>query len=444
MRRIDRPYADRSPLLAALIAAVAILASTTSSLAVQDDEQPEANPEAAKAFEEMVKHYRELPGVEVKCTMTITMQQDGAEVEGEPVDARILRNRNGDGVFELRGFTVTSLKNALWIVHESTDHSYYTEPFQDSPYWVLLTRFQDLPFPHLGILWGDEEIPFVWAELHSKSTELVPAKVEDVAKDDGSHEKLITLRGPNASLVLHENAETKLIDAAEHEITGGIYVRDGAVIRTKYKFEHVVYDNDADVPAITFEPAGRQRVDFIASLIDVPPPAALAGGDDIDAAPAPGEAIEGQQAPAFELPLLAGGSVKLEKQRGQVVVLDFWATWCPPCRAALPKLHEVGAWAKREELPVRIFAVNLREKPEIVQPFWSGNKYSLPVALDSDGAVANAYAVQSIPTTVVIRSDGVVHAYHVGAPQEYADWLKSEIKDALAALEGKDAPAAEH
>jgi thiol-disulfide isomerase/thioredoxin len=413
---------------------------------MQDEERLEPDAKAAEAFEAMVKHYRDLAGVEVKGTMQIEMEQDGTTATGEEIEARIVRVGKGAGLIELRGFTSTFKDSAVWIVHESTDHSYYTESFEDSPYWLLFNRFQDLPFPHLAILWGDEDMDFVWAELHSRSTMLVPTKIEDVTNDEGAKERLITLSSPHASLVLHQNPKTKLIDAAEHEITGGIYVRDGAIIRSMYEFEHTVYENAGEAPEITFQPAGRQRVDFIAALVDRPPPT-VAGAGAIGEMPQPrqdpGAALEGKPAPVFDLPLLAGGSVELEKLKGQVVVLDFWATWCPPCREALPRLHEVGKWARNEELPVHVYAVNCWEegdaneaKMKIVDNFWQGHKYTLPVAMDLDDSVVTAYLVTGIPTTVVIRSDGVVHSYHVGAPPNYFEWLKGEITDALHELEG--------
>ena len=425
-----------------LIIVVAAALAVVQTLAAQDDERYPPDPKAAKAFEELVKHYREIPAVEINCKLTIAMEQEGAKAAGEEITGKVVRSADAAGLVELRGFTSTIVGDTIWIVHESTDHSYYTEKFEDSPYWLLLNRFLDLPLPHLAILWGEAEMSDVWMQLHSRTPYLMPTKVEDAVKEDGTKERLITLSSPEASFVLHQNPETKLIETAKHEITGGFYVRDGAIIRTTYEFEHTVHENAADAPKIAFDPAGRQRVDFIAALVDVPPPQALGAGDLQGAGQAPAAALEGEAAPAFDLPLLGGGSAKLEDLKGQVVVLDFWATWCPPCRRALPLLHDVGKWAKAEELPVRVFAVNCWEegdtneaKEKTAAEFWTHNKYTLPVAMDYGSVVAAAYGVNGIPTTVVIRSDGVVHTWHEGAPDDYVEWLKGEIKDAIAALE---------
>jgi thiol-disulfide isomerase/thioredoxin len=139
-------------------------------------------------------------------------------------------------------------------------------------------------------------------------------------------------------------------------------------------------------------------------------------------------------------------AIDLELLRGKVVVLDFWATWCGPCRRALPLLHQMAAWARLEELPVEVVTVNVWEsrdpaqntpdaRLESVRAFWKQNGYTLPVAMDYTDEVAAAYGVQGIPATFVIRSDGVVHAQpHPSSVEE----LKRVVREAIEALEVAD------
>jgi thiol-disulfide isomerase/thioredoxin len=112
------------------------------------------------------------------------------------------------------------------------------------------------------------------------------------------------------------------------------------------------------------------------------------------------------------------------------VVLDFWATWCPPCRAGLPHIDKVAK--ERSADGVKIFAVNLQEDATQIQPFMQQNNLTLPVLLDSDGAVAGKYLAESIPETVVIDKKGIVHKV-IGLPlfpdEEKA--LNDEIDAAL-------------
>lgn len=428
-----------------LVVVAFALATSAHTHAAQDADSPQPNAEAAKAFEEVVKHYRKLPSVEVDCTMQIEMEQDGQKAAGDKVETRIIHSANGDGVLTLNGFTCTIKGDTLWMEHESTDHSYYSEKFEDSPYYPLFMKFMDLPFPHIGIFWGEPEMSDLWMQLVTRTPNLVPMLLEEVKADDGHAQQVITFSSEDASMTMRINAESKLIESIEHEIHDGQFVRDGAIIRSTYAIENIVHDNPADAPKIAFDPAGRQRVDFIQSLVARPvreiPDQPIqvpgqAGGE-------PGDAFVGKPAPPIVVPLLGGGDFDLAAMKGQVVVIDFWAVWCPPCRAALPNLHEVANWAKRQDLPVRFFAINVWEKGaddaarnKVAGDFWKDNKYTLPVGMDHAGGVAQAYALQGIPTTIIVRSDGVVHGYHIGAPPNYVEWLQGEIKDAIAALEG--------
>jgi thiol-disulfide isomerase/thioredoxin len=175
-------------------------------------------------------------------------------------------------------------------------------------------------------------------------------------------------------------------------------------------------------------PPGAQKV---SSLIPEPPKHQLIG----------------QQAPEFTLDLLDGGKLDLKAHRGKhVVVLDFWATWCGPCRRGLPILTEVTQAYK--DKGVRFYAVNQEEKPEAIRKFLKEEVLQCTVALDTDGSVAQLYGVRGIPQTVLIGKGGMVQAVHVGLLPD----MKSRLEDELDALvagksllpaqeEGAEAPA---
>jgi thiol-disulfide isomerase/thioredoxin len=137
----------------------------------------------------------------------------------------------------------------------------------------------------------------------------------------------------------------------------------------------------------------------------------------------------GKAAPDFEIDLLDGGKLKLSELKDKkIVVLDFWATWCPPCRKALPILIEVTAALKDKD--VAFYAVNLREDADKVKKFLEAQKLQCSVAFDKDGAVAKAYGVKGIPQSVIVGKDGTVQAVHVG----YAPDLKEKLDKELATL----------
>jgi peroxiredoxin len=124
-------------------------------------------------------------------------------------------------------------------------------------------------------------------------------------------------------------------------------------------------------------------------------------------------AIVGDEAPGFSLPLLDGGEMDLARHAGRdVVVLDFWATWCPPCREGLPSVAELAV--RYADRPVAVYAVNIGESAEQVREFLQKTGIEVPVALDASSEVATRYKVRSIPTTIVIGRDGVIHHGHVG------------------------------
>jgi thiol-disulfide isomerase/thioredoxin len=126
----------------------------------------------------------------------------------------------------------------------------------------------------------------------------------------------------------------------------------------------------------------------------------------------PSAKLIGQPAPAFALKDMDGKPISLASLKGKVVVLDFWATWCGPCREGLPHIE---ALAKQHAAdPVRVFAINREEKEDVVKAFITETKLSLPVLLDGDGATAHAYLVNGIPATIIIGKDGKVAASFVG------------------------------
>lgn len=148
----------------------------------------------------------------------------------------------------------------------------------------------------------------------------------------------------------------------------------------------------------------------------------------------------GQPAPEFQLEKLdEKEQVELKSLLGKkVVVLDFWATWCPPCVAGLPQLAEVADAYKKKT--VAVFAVNLEEDGETIREFLEAQKLEIDVLRDASAKVAEQYSVSGIPQTVLIGLDGRVHVVHAGLPQD----LKAELTKAIdALLEREDLASAE-
>ena len=119
----------------------------------------------------------------------------------------------------------------------------------------------------------------------------------------------------------------------------------------------------------------------------------------------------GTTAPNLVLSDLQGRSVRLSDYRGKIVVLNFWATWCPPCREELPEVSRTAEQLASSS-DVVLWTVNLtdgsRETESTVRNYLTKNQITLPILLDQNGQAANAYHVTSIPTTFIIDQQGII------------------------------------
>ncbi|MCB1227184.1 MAG: TlpA family protein disulfide reductase [Verrucomicrobiales bacterium] len=144
-----------------------------------------------------------------------------------------------------------------------------------------------------------------------------------------------------------------------------------------------------------------------------------------------GGPLVGQPAPDFKLPGLRGGEITLSSLRGQIVVLDFWATWCGPCLKAVPELLNA-----LEEFPpeqVQVFGINQGEPAAQVAPFLSARGWEWEVALDASQSVARQYQVEGIPHTVVIDREGRIVFAHAGYSAQAAAQVRDVIRQLLKA-----------
>ncbi len=124
----------------------------------------------------------------------------------------------------------------------------------------------------------------------------------------------------------------------------------------------------------------------------------------------------GDPAPDFELATLDGDTFRLSDHRGRPVILNFWATWCAPCRVEMPELQRAQtafAEAGADDAPM-ILTVNEQETAERVGEFFDEVGLTLPALLDADGDVGATYGAFFLPTTVIVGPDGAVIAVHRG------------------------------
>ncbi|MFN8442055.1 MAG: TlpA disulfide reductase family protein [Caldilineaceae bacterium] len=154
---------------------------------------------------------------------------------------------------------------------------------------------------------------------------------------------------------------------------------------------------------------------------------AINTGQNQDGGAAANLAQQGEPAPDFALPSISGDSVHLSDYAGQVVVINLWATWCPPCKAEMPMIN--AYYEAHRDAGLAVLAVNSEEDATTVRQFIQAHGYGFPVLLDLQSDVSALYQVRGLPTTVVIDRQGRVQYIQTG--EITAKQLEAAVKPLL-------------
>lgn len=148
-----------------------------------------------------------------------------------------------------------------------------------------------------------------------------------------------------------------------------------------------------------------------------------------NAPPAGPTGLTGQQAPSFSVPQLGGGSSELAAHRGRVLVMNLWATWCPPCRAEMPDLQRL--YETYKDRNVDVLGVDQGESAARVTAFATSLGIRYPILLDQNQQYGRVYAALGLPTTIIVDPHGTVTRAFDG-PLSYP-----QMVDAISPLLGK-------
>ena len=142
-------------------------------------------------------------------------------------------------------------------------------------------------------------------------------------------------------------------------------------------------------------------------------------------------AVPGSPAPALVLPARDGGKVDLASLKGEVVMINFWATWCGPCRQEMPLLAQLHT--KYEPLGFTLLGVNVEPDSAAAVDWLKGVPVGFPILFDRDSAVAGRFGVEGMPSTVFVDRNGQVRyvhrGYKPGDEAKYADMIRSLVKE---------------
>jgi peroxiredoxin len=148
--------------------------------------------------------------------------------------------------------------------------------------------------------------------------------------------------------------------------------------------------------------------------------AAQLASESMDLSDAKQGLTKGDRAPDFELTTLDGENVNLSDYQGKRVILNFWATWCPPCKAEMPHMEKYYEKNSKKE-NVEILAVNLTSQDDgkkAVEQFVAGYELTFPILMDEKGDIGDQYRVFTIPTTYIIDTNGIIQHKIVGPMNE--------------------------
>lgn len=364
-------------------------------------------------MKQVAKAYEAPKAFSNSSTMTISFS-------GEKMEEQISSIFGADGSIELRlpNVVITVVDGYFYAEIAGVEDAYLKRPIGDG----LVKTVTD-------VFGGAEIIPFDFrlrsgmpgGWIESMTFGLMPqpkiTSVGDGKDADGAEVKVLEVSGPQGEMKIFIDPATHLVTGADAQISPD-QGPEGMTARLSMKMRAKGYE---ELPKkITFDGGSRKAVASIEELMP--------------AQPEP-KSISGKMAPDFTLPQYAGEEVTLSKLRGKIVVIDFWATWCGPCRRGLPLLQEFSDWAGKNTDDVVVYAVNVWERGEnmeevveMVGDFWTQNKYTMPTLISMTDKITRDYGVNGIPVTVVIDKEGRIAKMHSGFSPKLFEELKAEVE----------------
>jgi len=375
-----------------------------------------ARRKAAETFDAIIKAYRDPRGVSAQIEVVVGAGSAAGDGAAPAVACKGVFGSARRALIGLRGYQLRIAGGRIVATHDSNPLAYLDVSDHGSPYYALFNAFQSLPIPELALALGEDAPEEICMQLMPQIPDVLPARVVD-EEVDGQVYRVLVLESDDLSqsLKLHFDPETHLVELAVGTRKAGAEVEPGASLTWTVKSRVERPAQAPDDATFAFDPTGKQKVDGLAAL--VVRDRGAAEDRDVEALKA------GEPAPTLALPRLGGGDWDLVAARPRPVVLDFWATWCGPCVAALPSLAKLAAEFKGK---VDVVLVNSgeqaprEEREATIRKVFEGRKVKvgadadLACVLDLDGQAARRWLVRAFPTTFVVAPDGRLAGVWVG------------------------------